>query len=182
MPSPRKGDGDIGVSSADIFMNYVGVETNFEAAASTVGETQIMTGLTLQAGTIWLIHEWQIHSAWAFGSLSGIGALYGLSTRQGLTTFPSLVDPGCIDVMELTGDAAPTPANVYRGNPIQNVMRRQFQPALPIVTPRISLYLQESFPGTAFDGQSVDMRIGFTTARLDAESWREVAEVWGQIP
>lgn len=167
---PRKNE-----APADMFMNFAGVASrSHPTSGDTLQETVFQTGLSVRGQLIWLIHLVEFYTALLTANNSGWDV--ALSTRQGLPTMPQLNDHGLIARIRYRYGGAIAAGMFVQPDP----QRQSFLPPLPISAAALSVYIQGFADHADSDDQDMPLRIGFTTAPVDAGTYVEIAELWGQ--
>jgi hypothetical protein len=163
--------GKAATAPKDIFMQFAAVVVGFDGADTTnLVSASLATGLSLRAGLIWLIHkiEWEVGLNICTANAGFRGAL---SVRAGLTVIPQRHQDGVLDALAHHGSC---------GGGLQQY-EHAFFPPIPLAAASINIYARTS----ANVAQAVDdetaVRIGFTTAPLDAQTYQEIAETWGYV-
>lgn len=162
---------------ADMFMNWADVSFVLDNAdTSTLIEKEIKTGLSIRGQLIWLIHIIEMY--WPLGPAMGAGPgavlMAALSTRTGLGSFPLAGDDGVITKMEWGWKVATTGAGMALIPQVAHYL-----PPVPIAAPTISIYGKTNADSSPIRNKTIEARIGFTTAPLDAAAYTEIAEAWG---
>lgn len=161
------------VTSRDLYLNFVALETAIDAAnSSTLVEVVLNTGLSIRGGLVWLIHLVELFVR-PPGSQAAEFSI-ALVTRQGLAAMPRVGDDGVICKVNRTmtlitsGMVAPFLPSVLH-----------YLPPIPIACPQISLYCAENADVSGDRGVAIEGRVGFTTTPLDSAVYTEIAEAWG---
>lgn len=156
----------------DAFMNFAVLHADTDASASdTLVEAVLNTGLSIRGMLIWLIHLVEVHVPMAEIDME---FQYCLSTRQGLASMPDLIDDGVISRGGLQTKLTTSGLAI-----LEKPHAMHYLPPIPIATPQVSLYVRAAPDDASARNKPCDMRIGFTTAPLDAAAYTEIAETWG---
>lgn len=159
---------------ADMFMQFKDITVLLNGAnTSTLEEQEIDTGLSIRGRLVWLIHLIEVSiPLWSFTAPLVLDV--GASTRVGLAAMPPLGDPGVLFRASLSAHVA-TEGGMVHTSPMQ----LRYLPPFPLAAPKLSVYAQSDADEAAFQGKPVSVRLGFTTAPLDAAMYTEIAETWG---
>lgn len=158
----------------DLYMNFMSIDVDLDAADSTtVVEQQVNTGLSVRGGLAWLIHLVEIYFTDA--SVHQNYLLAALSTRHGETEVPTIFDGGCIAAARRDSFTAGSAYWTFDYQPKQI----NYLPAIPIAAQSISLYAASETNSATYQGETIEVRIGYTTVELDAKMYLEIAEAWG---
>lgn len=160
----------------DMFMNFTDVSVTTDASNSTtLVEGKVNTGLSIRGALIWLVH--MIECYMPIKELIGTtahGMLVALSTRQGLVTMPNIGDDGVLSkfyqVYKLSTQGA---------TELHSPLVNSYLPPIPLATPILSVYAASDVDIASLREALIPMRLGFTTAPLDAAAYTEIAEAWG---
>ena len=157
-----------------MYMNFMDVSATLDSAnSSTLVEEEVATGLSIRGGLAFLIHKVEIIPADIRGTVAE-QTLVALSTKAGLTTIPELGDSGCILKYEDTFVYASSGVGFEHGPKHFNYL-----PPIPLAHPKIVTYVQTIADEASFRSVKVQIRIGFTTIKVDNKMYTELAEVWG---
>jgi hypothetical protein len=164
------------MAGRDQYMNFFTMEVTSNADASTIASEDYNTG----AGVSTLL-AWRIHSVeyLTLGTPSGAVDTYNwqvvVSTRKGLTTIPDLTDKGTIAkfVKTITLYGAGTGFGVG-----QYPNQTTYLPPMIVASPNFTIYYKGSHNFNGMQSKLHQVRIGFTTERLDDSAYREVFETW----
>lgn len=162
-------------SSRDDYMNFVGTKVMLGADTSVVVKGEIDTSLSVRGGLAWLIHLVE----WVMGYWTSPGQLLKravLSTRNNLTSYPALYDDGVIDqcIRDTSYEAGGHATDLWMPK------RHGYLPPIPIASSKLALYAHTVAHNAASVGEVIECRIGFTTIKLGAAAYTEVAETWSQ--
>lgn len=154
-------------------MNFVDLEGLTDAAdSSTLEETTINTGLSIRGAMIWLVHKVEI--IWPRFTVDEADLTACLCTVGGLAAMPSMADRGVIWKSQRTLEAGAA------GRSYEPLKESEgYLPPIPLAAPSISIYLATATDQTELRAKMIQIRVGFTTAPLDAQAYTEIAETWG---
>ena len=162
-------------TNLDMFLQFAGLKGRTDAVDTTrLTETHVKTGLSIRGQLVWLLHL--VEEQDEVVPVTGVEGLlhWGVSTIQGLATMPSITDKGCV-VRGRTLLSYQTTGMTSRMTPFA----LHYLPPVPVAAPELSLYVQMSVNHLTWIDIAVNVRLGFTTAPLDAAMYTEIAEVWG---
>jgi len=154
-----------------MYMNFKAIEVSLNGSdTTTVVEEQVPTGLSVRGLLIWQIHqvEWFSDQSEADCEIRA-----ALSARTGLVGVPLLGDDGVYAWW-----ARQTKLVTEGIHESLMPFHQPFLPPVPLAAPAISLYARTLADVAALQGTIVRVRIGYTTAPLDANAYLEIAETW----
>lgn len=158
---------------ADMFMQFAEIKGTTGAVSNALEETKVQTGLTIRGGLLWLVHLVEINFEGDY-TANFNGFEWALSTVSGQSTLPRQGDKGTVSRGRRRLEVITSGGSIY-AEPIQ----MHYLPPIPLAAPTLSLYVLGETNHADGQNKNVDMRLGFTTAALDAKTTLEVAEVWG---
>jgi len=159
---------------SDMYMNFLDASVTLGATSTDVVSTEIATGLSIRGGLAFLIHKIQ-YKMFEIGQ-AGVTANIpiALSTRAGEGSVPELGDQGCIDAALVDVNAGAAGAET-RITPFEH----GFLPPIPVASPKIVAYATCSANNATYQSGKIEIRIGFTTVKIDSKMYTELAETWG---
>lgn len=162
-----------GATPSDLYMNFLECSVTMNASnSSTLESSAVNTGLSIRGQLAFLIHKIEVVPPYQGNTEEVIR--YAISTRDDLSTMPSLGDKGTVfhghqDYRLATSGA------------IIALMPHVFDylPPVPVASPKLVAYVQTAADDSSYRGLELQMRIGFTTVKIDSRMYAELAETWG---
>lgn len=159
---------------SDLYMNFADISVDLDAANSaSLVEGQFKTGLSVRGQLAWIVHSIEVYFADAAVATS-IQEL-AVCTVGELATMPDLGDKGVIHKCRerLLYAGAAFAAAVYRP------YGKEFLPPVPLASPNLSVYAKTAADDANLRGETIEVRLGFTTVPMDSKLVLEIAETWG---
>lgn len=158
---------------SDLYMNFLDASVTLGADSSVLAQSEVSTGLSIRGQLAFLIHLVQFQPV-AIGQGVTADLACCVSTRADLTTMPDLGANGTIDkwFMDLDHAALGTDRMIGPWN-------HNFLPPIPVAAPKIVTYAKASVNNAVFQNKKINVRIGYTTVKIDSKLYTELAETWG---
>lgn len=161
------------VASKDIYMQFRGTSLAIDGTNSTtVVRVDMETGLTIRGGLAWLIHK--IEARWSDFPEVDNTIRWGLSALSTLAGLPNINGDGTLAIGESTVRLTTSGIATF----VQPHVQR-FLPPLVYARSKISLYAGSQADEAGIRGDFLDVRIGYTTVKLDPAVLTEIIETWG---
>lgn len=157
----------------DMYMQFKDVSVEYDGSDSSVlVEGQVDTGLSVRGQLIWLVHLVEFFFADDEGASQA--QYVRICTRRGLVVLPDIGDNGVISGAERQLVVI-TSGTGFTMQPLVN----HYLPPIPLASPQLSIYAETRTNEVTLRGDTVEARLGFTTAPLDSAAYTEIAETWG---
>lgn len=160
---------------ADVFMQFADLVGVWPGNTTAVSEVKMQTGLSVRGGLMWLIHKVSLLMRGHAIGYSQFSA--ALTTVPELGAVPFYGDKGTIEAWLSALAGAPSAGLAQDPFPRSS----HFLPPLPLAAPSLSFYFATADDDSYLDTSQIGVRIGYTTAPLDAKSYAEIAEAWAYV-
>lgn len=161
------------ISPTDTNMNFMGFRVDLDGADSSVlVSAEVPTGMSPRSAIAMQVHL--VEFDWKFSVEVDNALMMALSTRAGLGVAPDPNDDGCLVAARLSVGLTTSG--------MQNLMlprQLSYLPPIALASTKLVLYARTAADLAGARGQGVFGRIGFTTVKLDANMYQEIAETWG---
>ena len=159
-------------SHRDLYLNFKDITLLLDGSDSSTVVTQpVPSGLSIRGALIWLVHLVECSVPQTNVSFT---AKVALSTVSELLAVPNIGDRGCLFRFDWGAYLATEGMHGFF-YPLQ----LRYFPPVPIAAPELTLYAATGADVASLQGKPLQMRLGFTTAPLDAAAYTEIAETWG---